>query len=260
MKSMEEYINNVFEKYAEAESNHEIYKSIRIRPYKIKAKKCSLIICFLLTICVCISYNFIRVDNDNPIISKNDSTITFTQYLSANTLKRKEAILEMINNSDLISIVNSYNIKGNNVNIIRNKIVKLQTISEFNVCERFIDREKNKDNIIKYLNCGGIISLADLEKNEGIDWSKWEKDNLNFQVNKYNKRNIFLKQVINETVEIEAGKNYLAFLKYNENGYYEPVNIVYGIMEYDPETNLVKNVDTGEFEEFDWSLLEEKNS
>ena len=63
--------------------------------------------------------------------------------------------------------------------------------------------------------------------------------------------------IVEKAQDFEKGKKYLVFLLKDSNSEnnYTLVDNVYGIMEYDPVTNKVKNIDTGEFEEFDWSLL-----
>ena len=112
------------------------------------------------------------------------------------------------------------------------------------------------ENKIKYSKLCGTISLAELEKDPNIDWEEWEKIYLNKTIPEEEKATTYFRQIPSKGCEFEEGKQYLVFMQYDEDTQtYDIFNLAYGIIEYDPITKMIKNIDTGEFQEFDWSLI-----
>ena len=88
----------------------------------------------------------------------------------------------------------------------------------------------------------------------GTGWENWKKINVNDTFER--KEPIYYRQIPERGTDFEEGKQYLVFMSYNEeNDIYKINDVTYGIMEYDPATQMVKNIDTGEFVEIDWSLI-----
>ena len=103
------------------------------------------------------------------------------------------------------------------------------------------------------------MSLSELEKDKTCDWNKWELDNLGNIIPKEEKATTYFRQLPSTGCEFEDGKQYLVFFKYDaEMDIYDVLDYTYGILEYDPTTNKVKNIATGEFEDFDGDLINEK--
>lgn len=263
MKSMEEYINDVYQRYEESERNHEVYKKVRMTRKRPLTTLCSVTAC-LLVACVCFigyeKYNTPPVFEDNPVFAeKNENegkSVVYTKYIDTNSFINKERLKRIIMYSDIIVTADSFEKVETNA-IIKNNKVFINSVIKLSINKTLKEEWKIKDSSVEYYTIGGKISLSILEKNIDYDWNEWEKVNLGLNIPEEEKPYTYYEMLIEKAEVLEKGKQYLVFLS-KENDIYSLADDVYGIMEYDPVTNKVKNIDTGEFEEFDWDLLTDK--
>ena len=259
MKSMEEYINSVYERYEESEKNHEVYKKVRMTRKRPLATLCGITAC-LLVACICfVGYG--KVNNqhivDNPVfVDKEERQIvTYTKYIDSNNFLNNEKLQRIIERSDVIALIKGISKDGTIAQIKNNKVF-INSTGIFNINKILKGQNLVKENTIKYSILGGKISFSELEKEQTYDWEEWKKINIG-QIIIEEKENTYYEQIVERAEILKENKQYLVFLllEDEENNVYSLCNNVYGIMEYDPVTNKVKNIDTGEFEEFDWSLI-----
>lgn len=265
MKSMEDYISSVYKKYEETQDRHEVYKEVKITRSNPVATTVGCIVAGMVIIAGVYfgisSMNKVPADkktenNLNYVQSEiSGEQITFyTQYLKID--KITDNILDiLINGSDEIAIVE--NLKEVDVKSeIRNGFLTLETERIFKVKRCLKSTLNNYKDTLNCLKLCGQISFLKLQKYSDFNWNEWEINSFNVLIPQEEKKNTYFRQLSAKGVEPEVGKQYLVFMKYNEEkDIYEIWDINYGVMEYDPTTNMVKNIDTGEFEEFDWELI-----
>ena len=86
MKSMEEYINDVYKKYDETEKNHKIYKTVKMKYYNPLTTVCSIAACLILVCMFSVGVRFLGAEEEkrNNYVStevKDDGTVVYTNYL-----------------------------------------------------------------------------------------------------------------------------------------------------------------------------------
>lgn len=123
----------------------------------------------------------------------------------------------------------------------------------------------NTNEIIEYLKPGGYVTVADYDAHD-IPASVAKRDYLRQQAGiEIDKENTYINLKVEDDIEIEAGKTYLAYLHYRENdGKYEIVGLRNGlrevnvsqvssitIQEYSIDELQIKNNVTGEWESLD---------
>lgn len=263
MKSMEEYINDVYKKYEEAEKNHIVYKKVKMKRSNPLPVLCGIVACLLVVIMVYSSLNSVKPDpnNEQKFVSNEEKSgerivytdeILFAENLLSNYLKF------LASDSEVIAIASNCEYKGVTFDYIQNRFV-LKTNYDAYVLKVLKGKSFDVEKSMNFTKIGGTISISELQKDSSIDWKEWEKIYINKEIPEEEKEISYFKQYVPGACEFEDGKQYLVFMKYNnEKDTYEFTNIKYGVMEYDPATNMVKNIDTGEFEEFDWSLITEE--
>ena len=134
----------------------------------------------------------------------------------------------------------------------------IKMLGNFKVKEVLKGKNITENDFINCLKTFGKVSLAELEKMDGYDWKQWEIDYIGKEIPEEEKEKTYYNQVPTKGIELEKNKEYLVFLSYNqEDNYYEVDELVYGMMEYDSATDMIKNIDTGEFEKLDRSLFQE---
>lgn len=263
MKSMEEYINDVYEKYEETEKNHKIYKTVRMKYHNPLTTLCSVAACLLLVCIFGVGINFLKTEEElkNNYVEaevKNDGKIIYTKYLKAENIGIKDFYKKLIARSDVIAVVSNNCVIGWEYEN-KNEQFILKTRGYLKANNVIKGNLYSKDNIFMYLKPCGVISLLELEKNDTYDWEDWELVNIGHIVPKDEKAITYFRQIPSTGIEFEDDKQYLVFFEYDEeNNIYNIIDFAYGILEYDPTTNKVKNIDTGEFEDFDWDLINEK--
>lgn len=116
---------------------------------------------------------------------------------------------------------------------------------------------KTDDNIIAggeidFIRNGGTISVAEYEKSltprqvirQGLD-----------QMTQEEKENRYVKVAYMDDVEIEVGKEYLMYLKYDENmDRYRIIGMQYGLLEYNESTHQIKNNETKKWETIQYNI------
>lgn len=255
MKSMEDYINEVYEKYEESERKHEVYKKVKVKYHNPLTTLCGVAACALL---ICVSVFSVNKFNKESELEyahseKNEEgKVVYTKYIKVDN-KFEDVIKKIIDDSNSIAIVSKCNDIECGYTVKKEQFI-LETRGNLIVDK--ILKGHIKSNEIKYSKFCGTISLAELEKNANYDWQEWEMLYLNTTIPEEEKATTYFRQIPTKGCEIEDGKQYLVFMQYDEeNDIYNIFDIAYGIMEYDPSTKMIKNIDTGEFQEFDWSLI-----
>lgn len=257
MKSMEEYINEVYEKYEETERNHQKYKTVKVKYHSPLTKLCVVVACIALIITVGMGTKYIKTENREEIKyvtgeRQEDNSVVYKQYLRVDT-NFDDNLVRLVNSSDYLIVTTKIEKIGCNYESVKGKFF-IETIGNIEISK--VLKGKISANIIKYSQKTGKVSLKELQTNEHENWEKWELDNIGKIIPESEKANTYFEQIPQKGTIFEEGKQYLVFMNYNEEeDLYEINDIAYGIMEYDPETQMVKNIDTGEFVEIDWSLI-----
>lgn len=261
MKSMEEYISEVYEKYNELERQNIKYKTIKMKRKNPMISLCGVVACVLLAIFVGVNIkDKLPIVDEKPIeFVSNESgesgDIIYTKYLKIDSVCD---LNNLIDESDAIAIISDFEFEDVRYDNKKNRFM-LKTIGNVKIQECFKGEKELEKLFIKCSRNFGMISLSKLEKNTDYNWSEWELEYIGKQVPESEKEKTYYKQLPTKGVEIEADRQYLAFLKYDsENEIYEIWDMAYGVMEYDPNTDMIKNIDTGEFEKLDRSLFENK--
>ena len=266
MKSMEEYINEVYEKYEQTKRDNIVYPKVEMPKRPPLIALCSVAACALIVVGVglAIYSKSLNIEEkqpteyvENEIINEiiNDEKI-YTKYIRVDNRMNEFYMKELINSSDIIAIVSGFKLDKIDY-VIKNNDTLLKTNGFFKVEKIFKTNNALNNQSINFSRSCGKISLAELEKTDAKDWKNWEVLNFGKEIPKEEKDEYYYMQVPTKGVMIEEGKQYLGFFKYDEEkNIYEVFNLAYGLMEYDPNTNLIKNIETGEFEEFDWSVFD----
>jgi len=264
MKSMEKYISEVYEKYEETEKANKKYKTVKMKRSNPLVSLCGVAACLIVVGTVFYGMkNYQKPfedDKPNEYVSsenKENGKKVYTRILKIDTKFNSEYLQGLIQNSTDIVLISNFEDKEVTYSL-KNTDIILKTIGDFKVSKKLKGNNLNEKEIFSYSRFGGTIALNELEDDENIDWKKWEEDFIGEEISEEEKKYVYYKQQTSKGIEFEKGRQYLLFLKYDEQtGYYDIWDYAYGIMEYDPNTNMVKNIDTGEFEEFDWDLIQE---
>ena len=88
MKSMEEYINEVYKKYEETEKNNIKYKTVKVKYHSPLKKLCGIAACVALVLAVGIGAKHFKVENNEEIRyasgeKQEDGTIVYTKFIRA---------------------------------------------------------------------------------------------------------------------------------------------------------------------------------
>lgn len=165
-------------------------------------------------------------------------------------------------NSDFIIIGTVQSVDGStNYNPATKKYTEIQTIGKIKVEK--VMKGNIKDNIIPFIRLGGVISFSEYEK--GLTESQKSKVELTRTLTNEEKKIKYVSSTINGNINIEQGKTYLIYAKYNSG--YDKYGIVFmqnGLREIDKNTLAksesktlikeematlkVKNNETGKFE------------
>lgn len=105
---------------------------------------------------------------------------------------------------------------------------------------------------IDFLDVGGTLSYSEYEKSL-LPAQKAKRDYLMQQNGISTKRNnIYVKQSVENQLDLEEGKTYIMYLKYDENfEKYTVVNQPYGVKEYNVNTKQILNHVTNTIENID---------
>lgn len=263
MKSMDEYISEVYKKYKETEDSNQKYKAVKMKAYDPLNKIYGVTACLALIVAFCVGVNYIQIDKNEDEIKYASTEViekeengerVFTQIINSD-YKFMEQLKRMVTRAELIVIASDFDVKKYDFEIrLGNFFLKPFGELEINkILKGNSEINRSTIEISKYL---GKVSLKELEKNNSIDWLEWEKNNIGYVIPEDEKANTYFQQLSSKGCEFEMGKQYLVCMNYNEEKkIYEIADIDCGIVEYDPNTNMIKNIETGEFEEFDWSLI-----
>lgn len=264
MKSTEDYINKVYEKFEETQKNHQYYKKVKMSNHSNVAIITSISLCMVIAITIGIkihSGQTTNISEENEIIfaeSKDDGTIVYTKHLIFDFDKTMtyEKFKKIIENADIIGIISNCD-DINSIGVIENNKFKIKTNKKIEFEKILIGEIDNENTDIICTQLGGKLPVEEFENDIDLNWEEWERINLDKNIPLEEKSKSYYEQIYDNIIHLEKGKKYLSFFEYNDSeNIYELSNYIYGALEYDSNTNMVKNPITGEFEEFDWSLLE----
>lgn len=267
MKSMDDYIKGVHEKYMETQKNNIVYEKVSMKypKYSPLTKICGVAACLAL-ICVGVigfnNFNKMKVKEDIHYATSENTQGNETVYtnvlISDDKNDSSNYLNKLITNSELIAIASEVQIE-NITHTVEHGRFLLNSMYSVNIDKVLFGEEKINNQKIYFSKIGGKISLSELQKDNTVDWSEWEKMYIGHEIVDSEKEMTYFNQVSSKYCELNHGKTYLMFMSNGLNDdIYKVFNLSYGIMEYDPITNMVKNIDTGEFEEFDWDLITDK--
>lgn len=262
MKPIDEYINEVYEKYNETESKHQIYKTVKMKPKSSFNPLYGVMLCTLLIIGMGLGIkNYLPQEKEKiqyvEIETKEDGKNVYIDKIKVDVFKPEKQIKKLIKNSTYMAIVSKefyiatdYEMNNGKFLLKTENQLKIQKVLKGNL------EEKQTISCYKY---GGELPIEVIEKDETINWKEWEAKYIGRTISESEKKNGIFKQINTRNIDFEEGKQYLIFFDFDEeSGKYEISDLVYGIMEYDSITNKVKNIESGEFEEFDWNLIEKE--
>lgn len=194
---------------------------------------------------VCIggySYNSHATDNvENKMVE--DEPIIFNEVSSYDTIYDFSDSDVLAEHSDLIVIGKVNNLDAaTNFNPKTKKYSKARTPGSLEVLQVLKSDGNTRLDTIDFLDVGGLLSYSDYEKSL-LPAQKAKRDYLMQQNGLSTARNnIFVKQSVENQLEIEEGKTYIMYLTYDENfEKYTVVNQPYGVKEYNVSTGKVLN-------------------
>ena len=140
---------------------------------------------------------------------------------------------------------------GNNYNPLEKVYTLITTIGQME--DKQVIAGDLKPGTLPFIRDGGMISAFEYEK--GLQDEDPAKKTL-AKMSTEEKKNKYVKDFLNDDIELEAGKTYLCYIAYNKD--YQRYSIggyQYGTREYDEKTNTFKNNETGEWEKLDFEKL-----
>ncbi|UWG98555.1 hypothetical protein LPY66_07060 [Dehalobacter sp. DCM] len=192
-----------------------------------------------------------KTGNNSVLVSVNNKNTIYKNTSSLNTTaENKDVVLDLrseldylINttdknvrneNSDFIIIGTVQSVDGGiNYNPKRELYTEIQTIGNLNV-EKII-KGNVEDNIIPFMRLGGVISFSEYEK--GLTESQKAKVELTKTLTNEEKKTKYVSSNIMNNINIEQGKTYLMYLKYDPDyGRYAIVFLQDGLREIDKST------------------------
>lgn len=263
MKPIDKYISEVYEKYNETEKEHQIYETVKMKPKNSFKPVCCVMVCTVLAICLGLGVQNYFSQEKVPIQyaeaeTRGDGTKVFIDKISVDMFENEKQLKKLIANSEFIVITSKEDYISTDFKEKNGKFL-LRTENQLKIQKVLKGNLDEIENIFCY-KYGGELPIKSIEKNESINWPLWESEHIGYNLSDSEKEKAIFKQITTKDTNFEDGKQYLTFLDFDEErGKYEIFDLAYGIMEYDPITNKVKNVDTGEFEDFDWNLIEKAN-
>ena len=192
-------------------------------------------------------YEIIKEETGNENFMEINSKCLFTKdYKKIDVLEEE---------SDVIVIAELEKNEGcTNYNEKAKEYMMIHTLGTLRI-NKVIKGNLEKNDIIPFINGGGTISYSEYEKGL-LPAQKAKSGNIFQTFSTKEKEDFLVKQKIGNNIEIEDGKQYLIFLRYDEQfERYATVGLEYGIREYDEANNLFLNNNTGEYEYLD---IEEK--
>lgn len=190
-------------------------------------------------------YNAQKANNVKNEIVYQEEPIIFTETYSYDTLYNFSDSKVLAEHSDLIVIGKLKEIgEATNINPTTKKYGKARTPATLEVNQIIKSDGRLNEQSIEFLNMGGLISYEDYEKSL-LPAQKAKRDylmNQNGLTASSSKANIFVKQSVENQLELKEDKNYIVYLKYNEDfSKYMVLTQPYGIKEYNVNTGKILN-------------------
>ena len=208
--------------------------------------------CFILIFCIGLFLNGkidenVNVTADNTTINEEDIYINEYSMLFSSTVDISDINqLKELANDIVIAKVTRID-GGINYNKALKMYSSVNTIGEIEIIES-IKGELKKNQVVPFIRLGGIIETSEYvkglnEKRKRLIYEAEERGEETMLDYKY------IKDIRVGDIEIEEGNIYLMFINYDPyNERYEIFGDQYGLREYDINTKMVLNNDTGEYE------------
>ena len=205
-------------------------------------------------------YNIHLAKNiDNEII--NSKAVATEEPIIYTEVARFDTKYDFSNNkilaehSDLVVIGKVTNLEdATNYNPAKNSYGKARTPGTLEVLQVLKADEKANMKEVEFLDVGGLISYEEYEKSL-LPAQKAKRDYLMQQNGIETRSNVFVKQQVENQLEIEEGKTYVMYLEYNSDyDKYMVVNQPYGVKEYNTKTGKILNHVTNSIETIEKSI------
>lgn len=199
--------------------------------------------------------NKIESDIQNSIQNvETEEPIIFTEVSSYDTKYDFSDNSVLAEHSDLIVIGKVTNLdKATNYNPTTKNYGKARTPGNLEVLQVLKSDGKVISNNIEFLDMGGMMEYKEYVKSL-LPAQKAKREYLMSQngIDVNTRSNIFVKQSVENQLEIEENKTYIMYLKYDSTfGKYMVVNQPYGVKEYEQNTGKILNHVTETIENID---------
>ena len=186
-----------------------------------------------------------KLETNEPIIFNEVSSYDTKYNFSDNSVLAKYSDLIVIGKITNLDDATNYNPKTQ-------KYSKARTPGNLEVFEVLKSDGSKMIQSIDFLDVGGTLSYSEYEKGL-LPAQKAKREYLMQQNGLSTKRNnIYVKQSVENQLDLEEGKTYIMYLKYDENfEKYTVVNQPYGVKEYNANTKQILNHVTNTIENID---------
>lgn len=181
----------------------------------------------------------------------NEEPIVFTEVSHYDTLYDFSDSKVLAEHSDLVVIGKITNLgNATNYNPKTNIYGKACTPGNLEVMQVIKSNTNESLQSVDFMDIGGLIRYSDYEKSL-LPAQKAKRDYLMQQsgISKLSRSNVYVKQEVENQLELEEGKTYIMYLYYNED--YECYMVVsqpYGIKEYNEKNQEIINHVTNKIE------------
>ncbi len=213
-------------------------------------------ILILLASIVILKFESPNIEEKNVDVNFDNKDIILYNKNDCDCIIDFSNIKNLVKESDIIARVKIQSVNGTNLNPLKNEYVPIYTTGKLEI-EEILYNNSNYEFIrgesIEYVRLGGNITYSTYL--EGLRESERKKLEYNIEQRTNMKSNQLAKKIVKDVyiddIEVENGKEYIAFLKYSND--YEKFNILgfeYGLREYDSNTNTIKDNKSNKYESF----------
>lgn len=216
--------------------------------------------CFTIATLGATCHNVHFANNIEKEIKSNDvvaeEPIIYTEIARFDTKYDFSDNKILAEHSDLVVIGKITNLEAaTNYNPTKKSYGKARTPGTLEVLQVLKADENEKITEIDFLEVGGLISYSEYEKSL-LPAQKAKRDYLMQQNGNINsKNNVFVRQKVENQLDLEEGKTYIMYLEYNSDyDKYMVVNQPYGVKEYNTKTGKILNHVTNSVETLEKSI------
>ena len=207
MMSTEEYIKEVYKKYAQTQEQNLKYKVVKMRPKRPLISVCVIVACLVAVASVGIGLrNYERVKNPERtdyVQSEDNKEKIYTKYIITDARWNDNYLNRLIVNSSDIILISDF--RKDKVDFeIRSETILLKTIGNLKI-DKILKNSNISENDtgISYSKTGGIISFKELEKNPLFDISKIDKNIVYENIPEEKKANTYYEQKPSKGIDFE---------------------------------------------------------